>query len=109
MAEFTQAFVEALAVQNAHYNYVICQVENTFQFDGKQWVDWAVSFVKTSNDMINWEVVVGGAGTFIRRGEYGYENWAWKGKVAQGQDLNSARIKFVNPVTAGGPHQDGGD
>ncbi|KIL65469.1 hypothetical protein M378DRAFT_10837 [Amanita muscaria Koide BX008] len=130
MAEFTQAFVKALAVQNAHYNYVICQVtqvENTFQFDGKQWVDWAVSFVKTSNDMIkcvrascmtsvpfadaqtSWEVVVGGAGTFIRRVEYGDENWAWEGKVAKGQDLNSARIKFVNRVTAGGPHQDGGD
>ncbi|KIL60777.1 hypothetical protein M378DRAFT_13918 [Amanita muscaria Koide BX008] len=54
-------------------------------------------------DLIAYDIFVGGAGSFTLDGKSEYENWAWDGIIARDQDMRSTTIRFLNPVTPGGP------
>ncbi|KAM6493549.1 hypothetical protein JOM56_011683 [Amanita muscaria] len=103
-ASFTKAYVDRLGWEQI-YNYVVCYVDHDIKFDGQQGQDWDHKYVsKPQKDAgrqpaILIDVVVGGSGTFTRKGKGGYENWAWKGWVAANQDMHSKVINFVKPPT----------
>ncbi|KAJ3524035.1 hypothetical protein NMY22_g11178 [Coprinellus aureogranulatus] len=66
------------------WNWVICHTKHNTKFDGKQGKDWfhrheefPVSFHKT----IGYEIYWFKKGTFTRRGDGGYLNWAYGGRI----------------------------
>jgi len=83
-SQWTQDFVNRLHTQNPHFNYVICHTDHTAKWDGVRGKDWShmhqefpVSFGKT----VGYEIYWGRTGTFQRKGDGGYLNWAFYGNV----------------------------
>jgi hypothetical protein len=83
-SQWTQDFVNRLHAQNPHFNYIICHTDHTAKWDGVRGKDWShmhqefpVSFGKT----VGYEIYWGRTGTFIRKGDGGYLNWAFYGNV----------------------------
>jgi len=83
-SQWTQDFVGRLHAQNPHFNYIICHTDHTAKWDGVRGKDWShmhqefpVSFGKT----VGYEIYWGRTGTFIRKGDGGYLNWAFYGNV----------------------------
>ncbi|KAM6497610.1 hypothetical protein JOM56_005558 [Amanita muscaria] len=99
-AGLNKAVVKQLGENNAHYNYVISAVKHKGTFEGKEGVDWGHWWI--TKDGIDYDIFVGGAGSFTLDGKSEYENWAWDGILARDQDLRSTTIRFLNPVTPGG-------
>ncbi|KAM6503074.1 hypothetical protein JOM56_000017 [Amanita muscaria] len=74
-AEFTTKLIHQLYVYNGLYNYVVCHVKHSYNFSGKEGVDWA--HYKTTFDSYQYDIVIGNAGTFTRNGDGGATNWAY--------------------------------
>ncbi|KAM6493530.1 hypothetical protein JOM56_011664 [Amanita muscaria] len=111
-ASFTKEYSKRLGWFRA-YNYVVCRVMYSMQFDGKQGIDWNGGKVKFAppgdnpkQPWIYYDVLVGGAGTFTRKGRGGYYNWAWSGYTVPNQDMHSKFLTFVAPP--GGRLEEGG-
>ncbi|KAM6493510.1 hypothetical protein JOM56_011644 [Amanita muscaria] len=106
--EFTKNFVAGMWDNNKNYNYIICRPSYIPNFDGKEGPDWARGKV-TAYKKEDYHVIIGGSGTFTRKGKAGYANWAWKGYVKKGQDMHSNVIQFVKPGSIGSDIESGGD
>ncbi|KAM6493523.1 hypothetical protein JOM56_011657 [Amanita muscaria] len=108
---FTKPYVDRLAWVRP-YNYVVCYSDHDYNFDGVKGKDWDHGHItyRKNNDpnepQTLFDVVVGGSGTFTRKGKGGYENWAWNGFTVWNQDMHSNVVNFVKPPT--GRLQEGG-
>ncbi|KAM6493407.1 hypothetical protein JOM56_011541, partial [Amanita muscaria] len=107
LAEFAKATLQGLVEESKHYNYILCRklVKHNYKFDGTKGVDWVAFPLNILDANVQWDVIIGGAGTFTHEKKFSNANCAWNGVIAQGQDLNSATLKFVKP--AGGTRQYG--
>ncbi|KAM6489985.1 hypothetical protein JOM56_014564 [Amanita muscaria] len=97
--QFTKNMVAALWNNNPHYNYVICHVAHDYTFQGVQGVDWAhrkIKFGQNRVEVIGFDVIVGGAGTFIRIGDGGYTNWAYMGNIASRTEVGKNSVVTFN-------------
>ncbi|KAJ2918935.1 hypothetical protein MD484_g1495, partial [Candolleomyces efflorescens] len=81
---YTHEFIGKSMAQFPKWNWVICHTKHTKKFDGKQGKDWfhrheefKVSFGKT----IGYEIYWFKSGTFTRKGDGGYLNWAYGGNI----------------------------
>ncbi|KAM6503075.1 hypothetical protein JOM56_000018 [Amanita muscaria] len=71
-ADFTQKLINQLYIYNGLYNYVVCHVKHSYNFSGKEGVDWA--HYKTTFDNYQYDIVIGNAGKFTRYGDGGFIN-----------------------------------
>ncbi|KAM6499456.1 hypothetical protein JOM56_004964 [Amanita muscaria] len=80
-AAFTQGLVSILYTGNPNYNYVICHVDHDYSFEGVQGADWDhIEIMEEDSSSFNsFDVVVGGAGTFVRHGDGGFINKTVRG------------------------------
>ncbi|KAM6503856.1 hypothetical protein JOM56_000799 [Amanita muscaria] len=99
-AELTKNLVAGLWNNNKNYNYIMSSPKLVTTLDGVKGVDWAQQWI-TGFDGVDYHLFIIGSGTFTRKGKGGYENWAWKGSVKQGQDLHSNVVTFVKPGSIG--------
>lgn len=97
--QFTIDLVNALWNNNMNYNYVICHVARDYTFEGTQGVDWdhdEIQIAPRNSPSIGFDIVVGGAGTFIRQGDGGFINWAYQGYVASRKVVGGETIVTFN-------------
>ncbi|KAM6489984.1 hypothetical protein JOM56_014563 [Amanita muscaria] len=96
---FTQDAVTTLWNANPHYNYVICHVAHDYTFHGVQGVDWdhqEIKFSTRSELTVGYDVIVGGAGYFIRKGDGGFINWAYMGNIASRIEVGRNSVVTFN-------------
>ncbi|KAM6499922.1 hypothetical protein JOM56_005430 [Amanita muscaria] len=98
--QFTIALVDALWNNNRNYNYVICHVAHAYAFEGTQGVDWdhdKIKIAPKNSPEIGFDIIVGGAGTFVRQGDGGYINWAYKGYASRKDVGRETIVTFTAP------------
>ncbi|KAM6495020.1 hypothetical protein JOM56_009643 [Amanita muscaria] len=93
-SQFAPDVVAALWNSNPHYNYVICHVAHDYSFQGTQGVDW--DHQEQGGYAVSFDIVVGGAGHFIRHGDGGFINWAYIGNVASRTDIGHSTMVVFN-------------
>ncbi|KAM6495035.1 hypothetical protein JOM56_009658 [Amanita muscaria] len=93
-SQFAPNVVTALWNSNPHYNYVICHVPHDYTFQGMQGVDW--DHQEQVGYSVSFDIVVGGAGHFIRHGDGGFINWAYIGNVASRTEIGGSTMVVFN-------------
>ncbi|TFK34169.1 hypothetical protein BDQ12DRAFT_738343 [Crucibulum laeve] len=95
-SKFTVQVVGEFAKKYPNYNIVVCHTDHTKQFNGAEGKDWGhkhqefgVGFGKT----VGYEIYWFKGGWFQRKGDGGYLNWAYRGKVLKTED-GGKRITF---------------
>ncbi|KAL0948796.1 hypothetical protein HGRIS_008926 [Hohenbuehelia grisea] len=97
--DFTQHLVRDMHQKYPQFNWIICHVKHTTKFDGKQGVDWGhrhQEFDIKVGGTIGYEIYNFKSGEFWRKGDGGYLNWAYIGKVLK-VDQNGKHIVFGKP------------
>ncbi|KAJ2922102.1 hypothetical protein H1R20_g14983, partial [Candolleomyces eurysporus] len=90
--DYTRDFVENAAQQYPGWNWVICHVEHSFQFDGVEGTDWGRDhadfpvFLGTIRYDIYWFK----SGTFVKTGDGGWINWAYIGNILSRVDTSDS-------------------
>ncbi|RXW11593.1 hypothetical protein EST38_g14263 [Candolleomyces aberdarensis] len=90
--DYTRDFVENAAKQYPGWNWVICHVAHSIQFDGVQGEDW-------DHDHAEFPILLGTivydiywfkSGTFVKTGDGGWINWAYIGNILSRVDTSDS-------------------
>jgi len=78
-ADFERGVVSTLFKDNPEFNFVICEEKNTYNFTGKEHIDWDHQLVwyKGQHKSDYYNLVVGHQGEFCNHGDL--RNWAYAG------------------------------
>ncbi|RXW19741.1 hypothetical protein EST38_g6103 [Candolleomyces aberdarensis] len=91
-SDYTRDFVVNAAKEYPGWNWVICHVEHTTQFDGVQGDDWGHDHVEFPVFLgsIGYEIYWFKSGTFVRGGDGGWLNWAYIGNIISRVDADGS-------------------
>ncbi|KAF4602786.1 hypothetical protein EYR40_006003 [Pleurotus pulmonarius] len=98
-SRFTQDLVGKLHAQHPNFNWIACHTKHDTKFDGKRGVDWDhrhQEFDVKIGGTIGYEIYNAKSGKFFRKGDGGYLNWAYIGKVLKTEN-NGKDITFGKP------------
>ncbi|KAF5354342.1 hypothetical protein D9756_007326 [Leucocoprinus leucothites] len=98
--KFTKDTVAKGREQFPDFNWVACHVDSEQDFDGEEGKDWGhqhKEFDLESSGTVGYEIYWLRSGTFKRKGDGGYINWAWQGAIS-GTDDDGATVHFVAPT-----------
>ncbi|KAJ8508617.1 hypothetical protein ONZ45_g9128 [Pleurotus djamor] len=97
--EFTLHLVREMRKKYPSYNWVVCHTKHETKFKGQKGKDWDhrhEEFDVKFGGTIGYEIYNLKDGTFIRKGDGGYLNWAYSGKVTK-KSKNGKEITFRAP------------
>ncbi|KIK00189.1 hypothetical protein K443DRAFT_615903 [Laccaria amethystina LaAM-08-1] len=97
--QFTQNTVSQSGQQWPGFNWVICHTDHTTAFDGVQGTDWGHSHHELGLNFgsMGYELYWFRSGTFTRKGDGGYINWAYEG-VVTGTEKDGSVVHFGKPT-----------
>jgi len=96
---FTKGTISTLRQKHPKYNFVMCHTKHTKNFAGTEGKDWY-------HDHREFDIKVGGtigfeiygftSGEFTRKGDGGWQNWAYDGKITK-TDQKGKHLVFSKP------------
>ncbi|KAG9219668.1 hypothetical protein CCMSSC00406_0006010 [Pleurotus cornucopiae] len=98
-SRFTQDLVGKLHAQHPNFNWIACHTKHDTKFDGKRGVDWDhrhQEFDVKIGGTVGYEIYNAKSGKFFRKGDGGYLNWAYIGKVLKTENKGKD-ITFGKP------------
>ncbi|TFK35931.1 hypothetical protein BDQ12DRAFT_737235 [Crucibulum laeve] len=98
-SQFTQSLVQKFVKQYPHFNIVVCHTKHDKKFDGKEGVDWGhkhQEFDVKIGGTVGYEIYWFKGGWFDRKGDGGYLNWAYQGRIIK-NERKGAKLTFAAP------------